>query len=253
MKSLSWDYTSLAHAYGGRPPYADSVIDDLMSLTGVAPGERVCDVGAGTGHLSVHLVAHGLEVDAVEPNDAMREIGRERLAEEPVAWFEARAEATGRPDRAYPLVTYGSSFNVVDREAALAEAARILARPGWIALLWNHRDIDTDPLQTEIEAAIASRVPGYDYGYRRRDPSADVAASGRFHAPRQLEVTVRHELDADDWVEAWRSHATLARQAGERFERIVDEIGALVAKAQDDGRITVPYTTRCWVAEVREP
>lgn len=251
MKSLSWDYTSLAHAYAGRPPYADSVIHDVMTIAGVAPGDRVCDVGAGTGHLSVHLVAHGLLVDAVEPNDAMRGVGRERLADAPVDWFEARGEATGRPDGAYPLVTFGSSFNVIEPGAALAEVSRILRRPGWVAMMWNHRDLD-DPLQTEIEAAIASRIPGYDYGTRRRDPSADIAASGRFHAPHYLEGTVRHEVDADEWVEAWHSHATLQRQAGDQFEAIIDEIAARAARAQEDGRITVPYTTRCWVAEVKE-
>jgi SAM-dependent methyltransferase len=253
MKSLPWDYSSLAESYHGRPPYADAVIDDLMSIAGVAPGDRVCDVGAGTGHLSVHLVAHGLEVDAVEPNDAMRGVGRERLADAPVEWFEARGEETGRPDRAYPLVTFGSSFNVVDHARALAEVARILDRPGWVAMMWNHRELDTDPLQTEIEAVIASRIPGYDYGTRRSDPSDDIAASGRFHAPRYLEGSVSHEVDADEWFEAWNSHATLARQAGDQMEQIVDEIAARVARAQDGGRLTVPYTTRCWVAEVKGP
>jgi ubiquinone/menaquinone biosynthesis C-methylase UbiE len=252
MKSLTWDYTSLAESYGGRPPYAGAVIDDVMSLAGVAPGDRVCDIGAGTGHLSVELVGHGLAVDAVEPNAAMRGVGRERLGDASVSWFEAQAEETGRPDRAYPLVTFGSSFNVVERGPALAEAARILERPGSIALLWNHRDLDTDLLQAEIEAVIASRVPGYDYGYRRSDPSADLAASGLFDEPRYLQATVRHEVDADEWVEAWHSHATLARQAGDRLERIIDEIGALVARAQDGSRLAVPYTTRCWVAAVKE-
>lgn len=251
MKSLTWDYTSLAHTYGMRPPYAETVIDELVEIAGVTPGDRVCDVGAGTGHLSVHLLERGLEVDAVEPNDAMRGIGRERFEDAPVEWFDAPAEDTHRPDRAYRLVTFGSSFNVVDRPQALAEAARMLARPGFVAMLWNHRDLD-DPLQTEIEAAIASRVPGYDYGYRRSDPSGDVTASGRFHAPRRLEGTVRHEVDADEWVEAWRSHATLARQAGGQTERVVDEIGALVARAQVGRTLTVPYTTRCWVAEAKE-
>jgi len=252
MKSLLWDYTSLAHTYGRRPPYAETVIDELVAIAGVTAGDRVCDIGAGTGHLSVHLVARGLAVDAVEPNDAMRAIGRERLQDEPVEWFEAPAEETGRASAAYPLVTFGSSFNVVDRPRALAEVSRILTRPGSVAMLWNHRDLD-DPLQTEIEAAICSRVPSYDYGYRRSDPSADIAASGRFHAPQTLEATVAQEVDADEWVEAWRSHATLARQAGDRMEQIVDEIGALVARAQDGRTLTVPYTTRCWVAAVKAP
>lgn len=250
MKSLTWDYTSLAHTYRGRPPYAETVIDEIVARAGVQPGERVCDVGAGTGHLSVHLVARGLAVDAVEPNDAMREVGGERLADAPVDWFEAQAEHTDRPDAAYRLVTFGSSFNVVQTDAALAEVTRILQCPGWMAVMWNHRDLD-DPLQTAIETAIGSRIPGYDYGTRRANPTADIAASGRFHAADRLEATVHHELDADDWVEAWSSHATLARQAGDQLDRIIDEIGSLVAQAQVAGRISVPYTTRCWVAEVK--
>lgn len=249
MKSLSWDYTSLAHTYRGRPPYAETVIDQIVALAGTEPGDRVCDIGAGTGHLSVHLVARGLTVDAVEPNDAMREVGSERLQDAPVTWFEAQAEETGRPTGAYPLVTFGSSFNVVRTGDALAEVARILRRPGLVAMMWNHRDLE-DPLQTEIETMIGSRIPGYDYGTRRADPTDDVAASGLFGAARRLEATVDHEVDADDWVEAWSSHATLQRQAGDRFEPIIDEIGALVAQAQVGGRITVPYTTRCWVAAV---
>lgn len=252
MKSLTWDYTSLAHAYAGRPRYAEAVIDELIAISGVEPGDRVCDVGAGTGHMSVHLLEHGLAVDAVEPNDAMRGVGRERFGDAPIAWFEARGEDTGRPGGAYPLVTFGSSFNVVEPGAALAEVARILQRPGWVAMLWNHRDLD-DPLQAAIEAAIGSRIPAYDYGARRRDPSGDIAASGLFEAPRHLVGGVEQEVDADEWVEAWHSHATLARQAGDQLDRIIDEIGSLVAQAQSGGRLTVPYTTRCWVAQVREP
>lgn len=251
MKSLTWDYTSLAQAYGGRPRYSEAVIAELLEIAALEQGDHVCDVGAGTGHLAVHLLEHGLVVDAVEPNDAMRAIGRERFDDAPIEWHEAAAESTGRPNDRYRLVTFGSSFNVVARDAALREAARMLRRPGAVAMMWNHRDLD-DELQRRIEAAIASHVPGYDYGSRRADPSADVAASGLFGPTRRLEGSVRHEVDADEWVEAWRSHATLARQAGPRLERIVDEIGALVASAQAGSRLEVPYTTRCWVAEARE-
>lgn len=253
MKALPWDYTSRAQTYGGRPPYAEAIISELVSLAAVAPGDRVCDVGAGTGHMGAALLAHGLGVDAIEPNAAMRDVGRERLRDAAVDWFDARAEATGRPDRAYRLVTFGSSFNVVDRGPALDEAARILARPGWIALIWNHRDLDTDPLQRAIEALIASRIPSYDYGYRRNgDPSRDLDASGCFHEPRRLEATVRHHVDAEEWVKAWYSHVTLARQAGDQLDSIVDEIRALVAQVQDGPLLAVPYTTRAWVAEVKD-
>lgn len=253
MSSLSWDYTSLAGSYAGRPPYAETVIEAIVDTAGVRRGDRVADVGAGTGHMAVHLLDHGLVVDAVEPNAAMRDIGRERLRHAAITWHEAQAEATTLPSDTYRLLTFGSSFNVVEQDAALAEVARVLTRPGWAAMLWNHRDIEGDPLQARIEALIASHVPGYDYGTRRRDPSDDLRASGRFEEPAHVEGTVYHEVDADEWVEAWYSHATLARQAGDQVEPIIDGIAALVDEARDGHRLVVPYTTRCWIAKVREP
>ena len=248
-QQLSWDYTELARAYAGRPPYARDVVAQIVAAAGLSEGDRVCDLGAGTGHLTVELLAAGLVVDAVEPNAAMRERGRARTDGAEVAWYEATAEDTGRPQGAYGLVTFGSSFNVVQRDRALAEVARLLRRPGWVACLWNHRDLD-DPLQHAIEELIRRRVPGYEVGYRRKDDVArDLAASPLFGAPRALEGAVRHEVDADEWVDAWRSHATLARQAGDDLEAIVQEIAALVDEARDGTSLTVPYTTRAWVAE----
>lgn len=251
MKAIKWDYTDLAPYYSGRPPYAGAVISEIVSLASVAGGDRVCDIGAGTGHLTVQLVDHGLEVDAVEPNEAMRNVGRSRTRARPVAWYEARAEATRRPDDEYALVTFGSSFNVVDPGSALEEAARILRPFGWMACLWNHRDL-ADPLQAEIEGLIRSRIPDYDYGYRRGDAALhDLRSSSLFGEPRPLEHSVRHEVDAGQWIDAWHAHATLARQAGNQWERIVDEIEALVAHAQTGSVLVVPYTTKGWIAQAK--
>lgn len=249
--AITWDYSGLAGSYSGRPPYATAVVADIVSMSGVTG--RACDIGAGTAHLTVELLAHGLAVDAVEPNVAMREIGRERTRDAAATWFDATAEATGRPDAHYALVTFGSSFNVVEREPALREAARILRSDGWVACMWNHRDLD-DPLQAQIERVIRSYVPNYDYGYRRRETAPrELARSALFGELHKLETSVRHEVAADRWADGWRSHATLARQAGDQTERIVGEIAALVEQAQTDNVLEVPYTTRGWLAQKRSP
>ena len=244
----NWDYTELAQAYVSRADYADEAIDALLRLAAAVRGARCCDVGAGVAHLTRALLRRGLEVAAVEPNAAMRALGVERTREFPaVRWFEGVGEATGRPAGAYALVTFGSSFNVCDRALALAESHRILAPAGWFACLWNHRDLD-DPLQREIEAAIKARVPGYGYGTRREDQTAVIAASGLFEPAHQIEGTVLHEQRVADCITAWESHATLQRQAGERFGEVVDAIRALLAGRDT---IRVPYTTRVWAARRR--
>jgi len=245
-----WDYSQLAASYVKRPDYSPSAISDMVALTGVAPGDPVCDIGAGVAHLTLQLAARRLRVAAVEPNDAMRALGIRRTDGLPnVTWHEGTGEATGQPSGAFALTTFGSSFNVTDRPRALRESARLLRAGGWFACLWNHRDI-ADPLQTQIEEAIAREVPGYSYGTRREDQTDVINESGLFGAVHRIEGGVVHSQSIEDCLEAWRSHATLQRQVGDRFETVIARIGD-VLKASGTPAIRVPYTTRLWLAQVQ--
>jgi ubiquinone/menaquinone biosynthesis C-methylase UbiE len=245
----AWDYTTLADAYLSRPDYSDSAIDELVALAEVGRGARVCDVGAGVAHLTLKLADRGLQVSAVEPNDAMRAHGIRRCEGLPhVSWSEGVGEATGQPDHTFALVTFGSSFNVTDRAATLLETKRILVPRGWFACMWNHRDLD-DPIQAAIEAAIKARIPAYDYGTRREDQTAVIDASGLFGPVHRIEGGVFHTQTVDECVHAWRSHATLQRQAGDAFGAVVEDIAEVLAKTGQK-TIQIPYTTRIWAARL---
>ena len=244
-----WNYTALAPAYLKRPDYADSAIDQLVEISGVRAGDPVCDIGAGVGHLTRMLCGRDLRVVAVEPNDAMRELGTEHTPDN-VTWHEGTGEDTGQRDHRFKLVTFGSSFNVTDRQATLKEVRRILVSRGWFACMWNHRDL-TDPLQAQIEDLIREEIPGYGYGTRREDQTSVIEQSGIFGPVQTIEGTVSHTQPIEEVVEAWRSHATLERQAGDRFHAIVDQIQQHLEGLGTDS-IQTPYTTRIWAAQVRE-
>lgn len=244
-----WDYSDLADAYLKRPDYADTAIDAMLKLAGTEAGAAACDVGAGVAHLTLKLAGRGLRVDAVEPNDAMRANGKNRTESlKSVNWFEGTGEATGMRDGAYDIVTFGSSFNVCDRQAALKETRRILKPRGWFACMWNHRELD-DPIQARIEEIIRSEVPGYGYGTRREDQMNEIDASGLFGGVVTIGGRVVHPQTKADCVEAWRSHATLERQAGESFHAIVDRIGSFLDSLPEDS-IQVPYRTNIWIAQL---
>jgi ubiquinone/menaquinone biosynthesis C-methylase UbiE len=242
--TVSWDYTDLAASYDKRADYVLSVIRDIASQRGLAEGTNVADLGAGTGKLTKVLVSIGLDVDAVEPNDAMREIGIRNLAETESRWHKGTAEVTGLPDTSFDAVFFGSSFNVVNQSRALEEATRLLRPGGHLCCMWNHRDLD-DPLQMEIERIIASHIPGYAYGTRRQDPSDVIVESGLFEDVRAHTGTQTFDMPREDVMGAWRSHATLQRQAGNNFENILVEIEGAI----DGDMIKTPYTTRAWSAK----
>lgn len=245
-----WDYTTLADAYLKRPDYADAAIDAMLSIAGAEKGDRFCDVGAGVAHLTLMLAARGLDVTAVEPNDAMRANGIKRTASlANVRWHEGTGEQTGQTAQSFDMVTFGSSFNVCDRPLALKETARILKPRGWFACMWNHRQLD-DKIQSEIEAIIKSRVAGYGYGTRREDQTAVIDTSGLFGPVVHLDSRVMHEQTIAECVEAWRSHATLERQAGAGFLSVVQAIEDYL-KGLGTPSIQIPYSTNIWVAQLR--
>ncbi|HBB25805.1 MAG TPA: methyltransferase, partial [Bacteroidetes bacterium] len=219
-----WDYTTLADAYLKRPDYAEAAIGAMIAIAGVGGTAPVCDVGAGVAHLTLMLAERGFTVAAVEPNDAMRNNGILRTQRfNNVQWYEGTGEETGQDSLAFDLVTFGSSFNVCDRSKALIETARILKERGWFACMWNHRDL-SDPIQSEIERIIKSHVSSYGYGTRREDQTAVINASGLFGPVVHLDSQVMHVQSIDECVEAWRSHATLERQAGDSFAVVIASI-----------------------------
>ena len=177
----------------------------------------------------------------------MRAFGIANTESESVRWSEGTGEDNRLLDSHYGLITFGSSFNVTDRQNTLIETARCLIDGGWFTCMWNHRDLD-DPLQHKVEQVIHGRVEGYAYGSRREDQTAGIDASGLFGPVTKIEGHVRHTVPVATYLEAWRSHATLERQAGDTFGAVIDAIEVLL-----DGldSITVPYTTRLYCSELR--
>lgn len=246
---VEWDYTGLAEAYLKRPDYSEEALESLFQAIRLSDGAEVCDMGAGTGHLTIPLAKRGFQVTAVEPNPTMRENGIRRTLTFPnVLWREGTGEKTGLRANHFGLVIYGSSFNVTDRAQALKESARILKAGGHFACLWNQRDL-LDPLQSKIERAIHSVLKNYDYGVRRQDQTAVIDASGFFRSVQTLQAKVVHRQTLENCLQAWRSHATLHRQAGDRFEEVIQRIED-VLRAHGSSVFLIPYLTRIWFARL---
>jgi SAM-dependent methyltransferase len=246
MTTTPWNYSDLAAHYDRRADYAPAAIDRLIATMGLAAGDVVADIGAGTGKLARPLAERGLIVRAVEPNDEMRAHGVRNTGALPVTWRDGTAEDTGLAGGSVRAVTFGSSFNVIDQAAGLRESRRIVEPRGSFCCLWNHRDLD-DPLQARIEGIIRDGIPGYSYGTRREDPTAVLRDSGLFGDVQPFAASFTVSMTRDSVLEAWRSHATLARQAGDRFDGIVTAIGAALVTDP----VAVPYTTRGWCARFR--
>lgn len=131
---------------------------DLLNLS---PGDRLVDVGCGTGRAVAELHQRGLAAVGVDPDELMINTARRRW---PAAEFRmASAEALPLPDQAMSGYRADKVLHELpDPAAALAEAHRVLSQGGRIVLVgqdWDalmidssHADVTRAILRTQADS-----------------------------------------------------------------------------------------------------
>ena len=105
-----------------RPGYPPELVEFLLRRAGLGAGDRVADVGAGTGIFSARLLDAGLRVVAVEPNAGMRAAAEAEFAGNPR--FEScagGAEDTGLESGSVALARFKREADAAAREVERLE------------------------------------------------------------------------------------------------------------------------------------
>jgi SAM-dependent methyltransferase len=153
-----WVFNKMADVYDARPPYPTALIDALAALAG-APGARVADVGAGTGHLALPLAARGYDVTAIEPAGEMLARLRAQAAARglPVRAAHATAEAMPVDPRSLDLVVVADALHFLDAQLVGEEIGRVLRRGGALAVVTTA--LGDTPYMRAVRAVIDDSVP----------------------------------------------------------------------------------------------
>ncbi|MCI4361028.1 MAG: class I SAM-dependent methyltransferase [Thermoplasmata archaeon] len=128
-----------AEAYErGRPGYPEEALAYLREALRLRPGDRVLDLGAGTGKFTRAMRPWSARRIALEPVPGMRAVFRRASADAELVI--ARAETLPLRTASVDAVVAAQSFHWFRQPETLREIRRVLRPTGALALVWNRRD-----------------------------------------------------------------------------------------------------------------
>ncbi|MDO8614153.1 MAG: methyltransferase domain-containing protein [Dehalococcoidia bacterium] len=214
------------------------VVEKVVERADLRAGQRVLDLGAGTGSVAVRaapLVGPEGEVTGVDISPEMLALAQQRAAASALTnlrFLEGRAEAIPAEDASFDAVlTCLTMMYVIDRAAAARECARVL-RPGgrFVASVWAGPDRCDIVLlqQTAGRFAPAPPVPGVGPG-ALADPAPFLAQLAEAGIDAHVE-TETLGFDFPDFSSAWEVLAgvTTADLSPERKEEARAAVRALM-------------------------
>ncbi len=186
-----------------RPGYPEQLIDLVCELAGLERGDRVLEIGCGTGQLTRSLLARGLRVTAIEPGAQLAGLAQQRLqGTGELELVNARLEDVRLPHGNFRAVFSASAIHWVDPDVGWQRAADALVPDGTVALiqyfgLRGPRSADDQEALLSAMTAIAPEI------------------TSSWPCYRELETTlagVRERRENISEVWAWLGSYELARE-----------------------------------------
>ena len=146
-----------------RPVCPPALFDDLVGLAGLEPGDRVLEIGCGTGQATVPLAERGLDVIAVELGAGLAAIARRRLAGFPaVRVVTSSFEDWPGEGAPFDAVVAVSSLHWIDPHLRYAKPHDLLRPAGALAVAgcqWA-QPADAGPFWRDVQEDY--RAVGYE-------------------------------------------------------------------------------------------
>jgi SAM-dependent methyltransferase len=235
-----------------RPGYPPALTRWLIDCAGLGKGNRVADLGSGSGLLTRDLLAAGLQVCAVEPNAGMRAAAEADLGHLPgFLSVDGTAEATGLPKASVRLVTAAQAYHWFVPDRARAEALRVLEPGGHAALIWNVRRLETRFAQ-DYEALLNALCPDYAAGQPHQASTGEIGLFFGDRVPATAAFDYVQQFDFEGLRGRLLSSSYTPKAEDPARDTLVSALRELFDRHRQNGSISFEYDTRAWIAKMKD-
>jgi SAM-dependent methyltransferase len=236
-----------------RPRYPGPLFEELTALAGLSRGDRILEIGPGTGQATRGLAEAGMQVLGVEPGVALARLARENLAAfEGVSFVESTFEDWPLAAAGFDAVVSAQAFHWIDPAIRFEKSADALRPGGSLAVLGHVADISRSPLRPALDE-VYTRLTRF---LQRESVTSWYAEGGAF--VRELEASQRFgavSIASRRWSRRFETERYLdvLRTYSDHLLLEADELDALlweVSKVLDagGGSIEIEYDAHLYVA-----
>ncbi len=219
------------------------------------PGQRVLDLGTGTGTVARGLARRDCDVTALDPSTELIEQAKllDKTVNVTIRYVQATAEETTLPDTGFDVVTAGQCWHWFDRPKAAQESRRLLVPGGHLVIA----HFDWLPLPGNMVEATEHLIKHYNPAWTMDGGTGlypawltDVAVAGFENIETfsfDLPISYTHE----DWRGRIRASAGIAASLPpEQVAQFDTELGNLLVEQFPDDPLAIPHRVFAVVCRV---
>jgi SAM-dependent methyltransferase len=239
-----------------RPSYPAAAIDALIQYGALNPGDRVVEVGAGTGKATELLAQRGLHVLAVEPSAEMAAVARTRCAGYPDVEIVETEFERWMPNTRCPAVVSVQAWHWIAPDLRYAKAHEALLPGGTLAAIWSFPDWERCAARESLRRAYRTAAAGLAAEFPMHPDSeptrlagpwvAEVVASGRFGAAEVRAFRWAQTYTSEAYVALLQTHQDHILLPDADRARLLEAVGCSIDG--DGGSLRLPLVTHVCLA-----
>jgi len=233
-----------------RPSYPPEVLRLFQNEMSLQTASVIADIGAGTGISARIFLENGNEVFGVEPNEAMRNAAAEFLADYPnLTLVNGTSENTTLENDSVNFIVAAQAFHWFKTGETRREFTRVLKVKGYVALIWNERQLDSTDFLREYENFLHEFAT--DYKEVRHENTSQQIISDFFQTNfEQKTFPMSQVFDYKGLEGRLLSSSYTPTAENPRFKLMIKELKRLFTKYQKDGRIDFLYDTKVYYGQI---
>lgn len=240
-----------------RPGYPDELLDRLVELARLSPGDRVLELGCGPGQLTRSLVERGFAVTAVELSPELSALARRNVAAAEV--ITSDFESWPLPDEPFAAVVAATSFHWIDPAVQFAKTAAALRPGGALAIIsTGHVEGGSSEFFAEVQRCYRQWMPDPSRPVFRLTPAESVAddydlTPGGHFTPAGTGRCVREiPYRTEDYIDLLLTYSDHLALPAETQDGLLGCIRSLI-DTEYGGRVTKAYLFQLAVGRVTPP